>query len=71
MSILCVSESPCAYGMVLQLLVILVRVGQENGHHCKYFKKESQHRKLSAYKSIGRTGRKNVREATTRCQVLF
>ena len=42
---------------------------QVNRHHCKYFKKEIQHRKLSAYKSIGRGGGKNAKEATTRFQV--
>ena len=49
--------------------LLLVRVGHENGHLYRLFKNDIQHGKWSAHKTIGRTGWKNVKKATTRFQV--
>lgn len=55
MSVLQVPTSLCAYGVVVQLLVISLRVGQGTRHHGKHFKEEIQDRKFGASESTGRS----------------
>lgn len=62
--IMCIQITLCLWYAIA--IACYIRAGQENRHHCKYFKKEIQHRKLGAYESIGRDGRKKVKKATTR-----